>query len=220
MTQTPGDSTGTVRARHLPSDGTFPGAAVSYDAGTASMAWPSLCEDGAGAAFLAWTHDSTGVNRIGLVRLSPTAGPAAGWPPATVQVGGTRREYLVRVVADGQGGAYLLTLSLAVPQVDLFLYRVDAAGSSHEWPDTGIVVRHGAGQSPAYSMIASGDGVMVTWWDNSNGQADVFAQRYTGSGAVASGWPAGGVLVCGEPHNQVNPLAVPVSCGELETVSR
>ena len=204
-----GDTTGTVRVQHLLSDGTSPGGPVSYDAGTASLASPSLCEDGAGAAFLAWVHDSAGVNRIALVRLSSTAGPAAGWPPAAVRVGGTRREYVVRVVADGQGGAYLLTLSLAAPHVDLFLYRVDAAGSSHEWPDTGIVVRRGAGQSPTYSMVASGDGVIVTWWDNSNGQADVFAQRYTGTGAVASGWPAGGVLVCGETHDQANPLAVP-----------
>jgi hypothetical protein len=122
-----------------------------------------------------------------------------------------RRYDLLALAPDPAGGVYALTQTAILSAVDLYLCHVDMAGTVAGWPDTGVVVHAGAGQQ-SNSMVASGSGVIVTWWGNSNSAfagADVFAQRFDSSGQIHAGWPAGGVMVCGESHDQVNPLAVP-----------
>ena len=53
-----------------------------------------------------------------------------------------------------------------------------------------------------------GGGAIVVWVEDTPAGADLFAQRLTSSGAVASGWPSSGVSLCEAPRDQYAPRAV------------
>ncbi len=64
------------------------------------------------------------------------------------------------------------------------------------------------------SAIADGSGgMLVCWSDPRGGSLDIYVQRLTSSGAVAPGWPAGGLLVCGAAGDQYSSSMVSDGAG-------
>src|SRR5262249_6044043 len=49
-------------------------------------------------------------------------------------------------------------------------------------------------------------GALIAWFENRSGSQDIFVQHLTATGAVAPGWPAAGVLVCGAAGLQDYPV--------------
>lgn len=205
------DTTATIKARRVDILGMF-NDPIAYSAGAATPVAPSFAEsEDFFTPFMGWTTDSNGATELRLLRLNPNCEPGPGWPAGGLALGGTRREFLARIVADDARGAYLLTYSFNGDQVNLFLYRADSNGVAPGWPDTGILVRRDVGQVQGgqYPMIASAGGVIVTWWENRSLGADIIADRYLPSGTRAPGWPASGLPICTESHHQTNPVMVP-----------
>jgi hypothetical protein len=205
------DTTGSLMLRRIPAGETSASAPLIFDAGGV-IDGPIMTIRPGGGAFIAWKHGNASGNEFRVLAIDPTGQPIAGWNAGGIPFAASARRYdLLGLAPDPAAGIYALTQAPTSPTVDLYLCHVDIAGTVSGWPDTGVVVRTGAGQQ-SNSMVASGSGVIVTWWDNSNSAfagADVFAQRFDSSGQIHAGWPAGGVKVCGEAHDQVNPLAVP-----------
>lgn len=54
----------------------------------------------------------------------------------------------------------------------------------------------GALEVASVSIPDGSGGAIVVWVDTRSGESDLYAQRVTGAGAVASGWSSDGVPVC------------------------
>jgi hypothetical protein len=85
--------------------------------------------------------------------------------------------------------------------------RVNAGGALQSgWSSTGLVVATSAGQQRLAAMTGDGaGGAVVTWYDTRSGSGDIYAQRFTAAGAIASGWPTAGMAVCSEASEQYAP---------------
>jgi hypothetical protein len=204
-----------ILMRHVSADGVVaPGSAAPFDSGAVSGP-PFLALASTGDLIMAWGHlDTTDRYSARILCLTPAGDVAAGWPADGVPLDpGSRSEVPGAVVADASGGALVLGVGFAGDHVDLSLHHVTVAGATAAgFPDSGLMIVRGAGQSPNYTMVPDGaGGAIAGWWRNTGGagSADIFAQRVTGDGVVAPGWPASGAVVCASAGNQLNPMMVP-----------
>ena len=107
-------------------------------------------------------------------------------------------KYFGGVIADGAGGFYAAWHDHRAGEAHIYATRftqdgVPAAG----WPVNGLPVCTVAGGQlyPSVALDGAG-GLFVAWSDSRNAlNSEIYAQRLTGSGTIASGWPANGVLV-------------------------
>jgi hypothetical protein len=204
--------------RHVLDHGALdPAGPDPFDAGHA-VAMPRMLRSASGDLFVAWPHDSSNVFSAHLARLTPELARSAGWPAEGAALDrGSRSEVPVAVASDTSGGVFVLCAGYAGDVEDLVLHHVAASGGAAAgFPDSGVIVRRGAGQSTDYALVSDGaGGAIVSWWDNSHGagNADIFAQRIAGAGAVAPGWPSGGVVVCAASGDQANPAMVADGAG-------
>jgi hypothetical protein len=83
------------------------------------------------------------------------------------------------------------------------------------WPPDGVAVSAVAphSQYPEYPGIISdgASGAIVTWYDDHNGDYDIFAQRVSASGNVM--WTVGGVSICTATGDQKSPQIVSDGAG-------
>jgi hypothetical protein len=102
------------------------------------------------------------------------------------------------VASDGAGGVIVAFTSLgASSSADIFAQRFDSNGSPL-WTPSGVVVCGDAAQQNWPRMAPDGaGGAFVQWYDYRDPDTfpDLYAQRVTGTGAIAPGWPSDGILV-------------------------
>lgn len=142
----------------------------------------------------------------------PQRVPGVGWPhwpeinvPVAV---GSRPTYEPVVVADSTGGSFIAWYEHNGSNYDIRLQHLDAFGRRVTgWPSDGVQLGVTPGDQHYPRMVADQvGGVIVTWWDSRAGDWDVYAQRITGAGAVATGWPAGGLGVAVASSEQSSPF--------------
>jgi hypothetical protein len=119
---------------------------------------------------------------------------------------------------DGSGGVVMIGLQQTFSQPPnppppgaLFAQRIDASGVA-QWDDgSGLpgIQLNTAGQTSAGGFAVRADGAgggFFAWIDlREAGDPDLYVQHLDAAGAIASGWPAGGVLVCGVAGDVSNP---------------
>src|SRR5258705_540238 len=96
-----------------------------------------------------------------------------------------------------------------LPPSALYAQRVDGLGNPL-WPPDGTapgpsLIPDGLAQVGAgLAALADGaGGAFFAWADvRQAGDPDIYVQHIDASGAIASGWPGGGVLMCGAPGGQ------------------
>jgi hypothetical protein len=144
----------------------------------------------AGPAWSAWPHDPW-VN----VQIAPSSGPQTSQ----------------RVISDGAGGvivAYVDARNALNPAI--YVQRITASGQvAPGWPADGramTVLVAGAQSVPVLVSDNSG-GAIVAWQDDRFGasNSDIFAQHVTTTGAIAPGWPAAGLRLSTDTHDENNP---------------
>ncbi|MGH7729983.1 MAG: hypothetical protein ACRENJ_01895 [Candidatus Eiseniibacteriota bacterium] len=179
--------------------------------GYATMA---LAPDGAGGAIVAWAPFAP--KDIYAQRIAADGTRAAGWPAGGVVVCGDPAVQLSpTIAADGEGGAFIAWAdgrNQPATGNDIYVQRITAAGTvAPGWPAGGLRICAAAGdQGPTGNLlegvrlVADGlGGAVVAWPDRrSDPNGDLYAQRVTGAGAVAPGWPADGAVVCDTPNEQ------------------
>lgn len=97
-------------------------------------------------------------------------------------------------VSDGAGGVIVAWVDNRAGY-EVYAQRTSSAGAP-EWTPGGVLVSTGSGGALKGSLVATSDGgggILIAWADSRNGNADIYAQRVTGSGAIAAGWAASGV---------------------------
>jgi hypothetical protein len=156
--------------------------------------------DDAGGSYFAWGGDDASLNQSILMQhVTSAGGIAAGWPSDRLVIGKTGGliTRLPRVEPDGAGGVFVCWND----DPDLRIQRVRADGTLYPgWPATGALVTNVSGVYGIPWIVGDGiGGAFVAWTDSSgSGGGDVRAQRIDSGGSPASGWPADGILVCGE----------------------
>src|SRR5262245_17407413 len=103
-----------------------------------------------------------------------------------------------RVVADGQGGAFV-AWTQAVGGLDVYAQHVlSGGGVDPTWPRAGSVVCDASNDQSVESLIGDGQGgAIVAWLDGRGGKDnDAYVQRLGAKGRPSPGWLAQGVPLC------------------------
>lgn len=183
---------------------------------------PALVSDGAGGAIITWQDHRGDALDIYAQHVSAAGTVASGWPIDGLGIC-TAFGYQVDpvIVADDAGGAIIGwrfgTSDSTGLGYDLFMQRVTAAGHvAPGWPPDGLLICGGPGDHQGLMMCADGyGGALLTWVDYRSGVASVYAQRVTGAGHIAAGWPDDGVALCTATGEQFAPMAVADGAGGI-----
>lgn len=171
---------------------------------------PAAVPDGTGGALFTWSDDRcAGYRNIYARRVASSGVSAAGWANNGVRLATSNATQSTPAIApDGAGGAFVAWQDMRGADADIYLQHVDGAGAVVAgWPAAGLGIAVGSGAQVAPSVIGDGaGGVFVTWQDRRAGHDDIYLQYVTGAGAVASGWTANGLLVCGAAGDQRLPV--------------
>lgn len=168
-----------------------------------------ITSDGAGGALIAW-RDSRGATADVYAQRVSSAG-AAQWTANGVAVcTATGQQNDIRIVADGQGGAFLAWRDPRAGTMnnDIYAQRLSSSGAP-QWTADGVVVSSAANDQIQPTIGYDGNfGLLLTWQDARNLAADydIFAQRLKPDGTPR--WTANGVQVCGADSSQSVPQVV------------
>src|SRR5439155_7210682 len=160
----------------------------------------AVLPDGDGGVYVAWGGH---IPDIYLQHLTANGQVAPGWPANGLPVcvlpseqGGPR------LASDGTGGAFIVWADLRNGPADQYVQRVTSGGQiAPGWPENGIRIAPGRytreimpdGAGGAYLSLATVTG---------GGDDDYSLLRFTPDGALAPGWPDGGVPVCLAPEER------------------
>lgn len=182
---------------------------------------PVMCPDDSGGAYVAWSEGFAPSSVVHVTRVTASGTIAAGWSAIGTRV--CAAGAAPGIVTDGAGGAIVAWADSRDASHDqVFAQRVHPDGTV-AWTPEGVglcplasqfgpnqVGWYGAGTGRHAQIVADGaGGAVVVWVDLRGGTAagasDIYAQRVTASGALASGWPATGAPVCTAPGDQALP---------------
>lgn len=184
---------------------------VAMCTATGGQASPYVIDDGGGGAIVTWEDP-----RSGDIDVYARAINFLGTPVWTVNGVGVavapNLQRRPRIITDGAAGAIVTWEDFGSdPLGDIYAQRLNAAGIAL-WQAGGTAVCFATGQQrdPVIATDGAG-GVIVTWWDNRGASVDIYAQRITSLGVPL--WTFDGLLLCGAPTDQFNPLIVPDGIG-------
>jgi hypothetical protein len=198
-----GDGSGTngrVTVQHVRQDGTIaPGWALDglvIASGAGHRYALSICDDGLGGAFLAWsdTRTPSALNKpdVFVSRVAPSGALAPGWPANGLAVClNPAGQWGPQIAPDGSGGAYVAwsdERDFAATGSHVFAAHVGAEGLlSVGWPSDGLHVSRAESDQRLTSLIPDGDGGCLAFWgDYSYGAYNVVALRLTPEGPAYS----------------------------------
>jgi hypothetical protein len=216
-----------MRALHITSLGAV---AAGWTAGgltlatTAESERPHVATNGDGYVFVAWSDQRGPDPDIYVSRVALTGAIATGWPTRGLRIcGSTGDQIMPSCVADGTGGVLVVWYDLRRGNWEPYATRINAAGTLVTgWVADGKPACGSAG-SVANDIVATSDGasgIYITWSDLRAGgnNVDVYTQRMTASGGIASGWPAQALAVVSQPNEQELPASAPDGSGGLLVV--
>ena len=178
----------------------------------------SIAPDGTGGAYVAWEDDRdrlpTQGQNLYLQHLTATGAVWPGWPVNGLSVGPiSGNQVRPALMPDGTGGVVVTWTNVTFGVPDIYAQRILADGSvAPGWPALGLLVLLEQRRSqivPDHAggfYIAAGrsDSESMAGWRAAASAPEVrlgfdesfHAQRLTFGGALAPGWPVGGLVVC------------------------
>lgn len=111
---------------------------------------------------------------------------------------------------DGSGGAIIAWVDTRGGASDIYAQRLDVNGVVPAgWPTDGRPICTASSSQTSVRILEDGSGgAILTWMDSRSGNLDLYAQRVTGGGAIAPGWPTNGIAICTASGTQANPSIV------------
>ena len=130
---------------------------------------------------------------------------------------GPRTQQQAVVMADGDGGIYLLWHDGRDNQSDIYLQRFDAHGRPMWAPASGMSICANAYLKANHRLVPDGrGGVYVTWIDLRTGLLDVYGQRVSANGTRL--WDANGRYICRAEGHQYDPITAMDGLGGIVVV--
>lgn len=170
---------------------------------TGDQTGPMIVSDGAGGAIVTWQDARNGDKDVYAQRVD--ASGTVMWTADGVALGAATGDQTDPVLAtDGAGGAIVTWTDARNILKNIYAQRVDATGTVL-WTVDGAPICTAANDGARLPAIVSDDagGAVVVWIDSRNADADIYAQRVDGSGAVQ--WTVDGVPLCTAVGEQSSP---------------
>jgi hypothetical protein len=148
-----------------------PLSTVSGDPG-----YPRIISDGATGAIVAWYRNRGGNAGIRAQRVN-TAGAILWAADGVLICAAVWDEWYPRIISDGAAGSIVAWVDSRGGNDDIYAQRLNSSGD-FEWPLDGVLVSQMTNWYAPPEVIGDGSGgVIVTWADGRNGEADIFAER-------------------------------------------
>ena len=172
---------------------------------------PVVVADGTGGVIVVWWDISTNDWDIFAQRVN-AAGETVwgdGAVPVCTASGNQGGPF---VTADGAGGVFVVWSDYRndlniLTSADLYAQRIDANGVAL-WEKDGIsICNNPANQQQPEGISDGAGGLIVTWWDERDVFADIYAQRLSPDGKPM--WQVNGIPVCTAEGQQRQPQIVP-----------
>jgi len=168
---------------------------------------PTIVGDGLGGAIITWsdyrnssTYDiyAQKINASGIVQWDANGVAICTFP---------EMQGKPKIVRDGESGAIIAWEDTRTTQGDIYAQRIDASGNLL-WALNGLSICSQPPYTQAnHNIISNGSGgAIITWYDNRNGNYDIYAQAVNGAGLVQ--WIVDGIVVCSAIDNQYFPALV------------
>jgi hypothetical protein len=126
-------------------------------------------------------------------------------------------QYGTNPVSDDAGGVIVPWNDFRNNSGDVLLQRITAAGAvAPGWPVNGKAACTVSGNQFDPVAVSDDAGGVILSWDDfriTRPSYEIYAQRITGTGSVAQGWPSQGQLVCGAANDQLQPAIAPDLAG-------
>jgi predicted lipoprotein with Yx(FWY)xxD motif len=176
------------------------GVVISTSSGNQTN--PSMIEDGAGGAIIAWQDDRLGNSDILTQRVNSSG--VVQWPIAGVFICNASNEQInPTLTTDGASGAIIAWQDGRFPtNIDIYARRVDSGGFVL-WTANGNVICSAVGHQFSPLTVSDGaGGAVITWSDGrvSTPVTDIYAQRVNNAGSLQ--WAANGVALCTAGNDQ------------------
>lgn len=153
----------------------------------------------AGGAWFIWADGRGGMGELYGLKVLGDGTLEPGWNEnGNLLVGGPTFKGAPSVVSDGAGGAYLGWIDSIgdIETFDVYAIRLLADGSPHpSWPVTGLPVCTAYYVQQGLHADADASGLALGWDDYRGINGDIYGQRLTPDGSIATGWVMDGVLV-------------------------
>lgn len=166
---------------------------------TSWKGYVEMIPDGAGGAFVVWTDERSGTQKVFAQRIAPNGKSlwtSTGVPVAT----STSVQFVPRMVSDGADGVIVVWRDHRSGSYQLYAQRLDGGGAL-QWASGGLAICTSAVSLYSHQVIENGrGGAIVVWADSHGGTRDIYAQYVTGTGVV--GWALDGVVVCDAAGSQ------------------
>ncbi len=172
---------------------------------------PYIVSDGEGGAVIVWedyrtaSHYDIYAQRID--SLGNTMWAAGGVALCTA----AEHQLYCKVASDGSGGAIAAWTDYRSGDGDVYAQRINREGAVQWMANGAAVCAVAAFQSDVQVAPDGAGGALFVWQDYRNGNADIYAQRINGSGAMQ--WTSNGASVCTEGHNQQYPYVASDGAG-------
>lgn len=170
--------------------------------------------DGAGGLYIMWIDFRDGSSDVFVLRETAAGVPAAGWPAdGVVACGAHGDQFDAILIPDGAGGAIAAWVDYRdnVNTGDGYAQRINPAGVP-QWAANGVKIIDGLNSIDAAVAPDGTGGILAAWSEQGASDADIFATRLNGTGAVPAGWAS--VLVCNAADDQAAPQVATGAAGE------
>lgn len=179
----------------------FKGEGDQYD--------PAIISDGDGGAFIVWWDISTPDWNILAQKIDSKGNVAWDSPISVCSAQGNQGA--PAIVTDGNGGAFCVWADYRndpsfLTTAQLYAQHITADGKIL-WAKDGILINELTANQQQHNCVSDGKGgFIVTWWDDRDIFADIYAQRVNADGIIL--WDKKGIPICVEGGMQQNPRLV------------
>jgi hypothetical protein len=142
---------------------------------------PSICTDGFGGAYMAWTDYRNGEADLYAQRVNGEG--AAIWPAGGSPLCAESGDQLYpQIIYDGEGNAIFAWQDYRGTSSDIYAQKIIGTGKA-SWTPNGVAVCNADGNQRLPKITHDGNGgAIIVWEDLRNGSIDIYAQRINSNG--------------------------------------
>jgi hypothetical protein len=158
-----------------------------------------IIRDETGGVILTW-QDGRGSDRDIYTQKVDSLGQPL-WPADGVALcsASGSQEY-PKIAPDGAGGAIIVWQDFRSTGSGIYAQKIDATGNI-SWTADGVPACSTSGEQYRPAIVTDGSGgAIIAWYDNRDGDNDIYAQRIGSGGSIL--WATDGVVVCDEAGDQ------------------
>jgi hypothetical protein len=171
-----------------------------------SQMYPAIASDGNGGAVITWMDDRSGKDWDVYVQRVNSEGEAV-WQSDCIPICTMKGDqYDYSIVGDEKGGVFITWRDQRNKEWDIYAQKIDDEGNIKLAKD-GISVCNAPGSQYNPNMVTDdAGGVILTWWDERDVIADIYAQRLDINGKFL--WVKNGTAICTAEGGQQDPYPV------------